>query len=499
MLIENPAPAEKERTAAANRRALVFASALATIFMGAVEATIVATAMPAIVHSLGDFGLFSWTFGAYLLAQAVTIPIYGRLADVYGRKAVLLVGIAVFLAGSALCALAWSMVALIAFRVVQGIGAGSLIPIAQTIVGDIYSGRQRARMQGYISSTFGSAAILGPLLGGVLADHLGWPAVFWINLPLGLLAAVMLQFALEENVETRRHRIDTLGAVLMLATIGLLMFALIHAQSLGGGAVSGALAACVVLFALLWAHERRTAEPMLPFALYRIRVLAGGNAASLGLGAIMMTIVGFLPAYMQAVMGASALTAGAALGAMSLAWPVGGFIGSRILLGFSYRRAAAIGAGILAAGSAAMTAVAPDAPAALPIGAALVIGFGMGVTNICFMVGIQASVDWNQRGAATSSLMFSRLLGQSLGSAVFGGIVNLALSARGLGGDVVARVLQSGGRLDGAATNVAPILDALTGSIRGIFLLGSLLALGVLASVLTLPSNLTLAEHKPAP
>jgi MFS family permease len=352
-------------------------------------------------------------------------------------------------------------------------------------VGDIYSGRQRAKMQGYISSTFGSAAILGPLLGGVLTDHLGWPAVFWINLPLGLVAAIMLQLALEENVETRPHRIDTIGAMLMLATIGLLMFTLIHAQSLRAVTLSGALALCVALFVLLWIHERRTAEPMLPFGLYRIRVLAGGNAASLGLGAIMMTVVGFLPAYMQTVMGASALTAGAALGAMSLAWPLGGFIGSRILLGFSYRLAAAIGAGILVAGSGAMVAVQPNAPAALPIGAASVIGFGMGVTNICFMVGIQAIVDWNQRGAATSSLLFSRILGQSLGSAVFGGIVNVALSTRGLGSDLVDRVLQSGGRLDGATANMQPVLDALTGSIRGIFLLGSLLALGVLASVLT--------------
>jgi len=499
MSIENSVPIDKDRAAVENRRALVFAAALATIFMGAVEATIVATAMPAIVHSLGDFGLFSWTFGAYLLAQAVTIPIYGRLADVYGRKRVLLIGIAIFLAGSALCALAWSMIALIAFRAVQGIGAGSLVPIAQTIVGDIYSGPQRARMQGYISSAFGSAAILGPLLGGALADGLGWPAVFWINLPLGLIAAVMLQLALKENVQTRPHRIDTVGAMLMLATIGLLMFTLIHAESLGGTAVSSALTVCLALFALLWAHERRTAEPMLPFGLYRVRVLAGGNAASLGLGAIMMTVVGFLPAYMQAVMGASALTAGAALGAMSLAWPVGGFIGSRILLRFSYRLAAAIGAGILVVGSGAMTAVQASAPPALPLGAALVIGLGMGVTNICFMVGIQASVDWNQRGAATSSLLFSRILGQSLGSALFGGIVNVALSSRGLGADVIARVLQSGGRLDGAATSVQPVLDALTGSVRGIFLLGSLLALGVLASVLTLPSNLTLVERKPAP
>lgn len=193
------------------RRSAVFAAALSTIFMAAIEATIVATAMPTIVGALGGFDRFSWIFGAYLLAQAVTIPIYGRLADVYGRKPILLFGIAVFLIGSILCGLATSVTALIMFRVLQGLGAGSLIPVSQTLVGDIYSGAQRARMQGYVSSIFGSAAILGPLVGGLIANHIGWYAVFWINIPLGIVAACLLAVALHENIQKRQHRVDYVG------------------------------------------------------------------------------------------------------------------------------------------------------------------------------------------------------------------------------------------------------------------------------------------------
>ena len=180
---------------------MVFAAALATIFMAAIEGTIVATAMPTIVGALGGIDLFSWIFGAYLLTQAILIPIYGRLSDLYGRKPVLLFGIGVFLVGSALCGLAWNMISLIAFRVVQGIGAGALIPVSQTVVADIYSGEARARMQGYISSTFGSAAIIGPMIGGLIATHVSWKAIFWINIPLGIIAASLLIIALKEDVQ----------------------------------------------------------------------------------------------------------------------------------------------------------------------------------------------------------------------------------------------------------------------------------------------------------
>ncbi len=460
--------------------------------MAAIEATIVATAMPTIVGALGGFEQFSWIFGAYLLAQAVMIPIYGRLADVYGRKPILLFGIGIFLIGSLLCGLAANMTALIVFRALQGFGAGSLIPVSQTLVGDIYGGAQRARMQGYVSSIFGSAAILGPLIGGLIANHVGWYAVFWINIPLGIVAALLLVVALHENVQKRQHRIDYIGALLTASSTGILMFVLIHAQKLGATAMTASIIVCIGLFVALFTYERRAPEPMLPFKLYRNRIIAGGSSVGLANGAIMMSIVGFLPAYMQSVMGTSTLIAGSALGIMSVAWPFGGFVGSRLVLRTSYRIAATIGGAVLLAGAMLLITLRVPANVAQPIMASLLMGFGMGVTNICFVVAIQANVDWNQRGAATSSVSFCRIIGQSFGSAVFGSILNFGLAshAGGRGTDIV-QVLRSGarGRLD------TGIIEAFDAAIQNIYLLSGVLAVAVLVIVLTLPSHLKLAEH----
>lgn len=496
-MAKQPNPASTAQSdglgAVSYRRSAVFAAALSTIFMAAIEATIVATAMPTIVGALGGFDQFSWIFGAYLLAQAVMIPIYGRLADVYGRKPILLFGIGVFLIGSILCGLATNMISLIMFRALQGLGAGSLVPVSQTLVGDIYSGAQRARMQGYVSSIFGSAAILGPLVGGLIANHVGWYAVFWINIPLGIVAALLLVVALHENIQKRQHRVDYVGVLLTASSTGILMFTLIHAQKLSAAEMTASIIVCIGLFIALFAYERRAPEPMLPFKLYRNRIIAGGNSVGLANGAIMMSIVGFLPAYMQGVMGTTTLAAGAALGAMSVAWPFGGFVGSRLVLRTSYRIAATIGGAVLLAGAVLLITLRVPASIVQPMLAALLMGFGMGVTNICFVVAIQANVDWNQRGAATSSVSFCRIIGQSFGSAVFGSILNFGLAshAAGSGADIV-QVLRSGARngLDGG------IIEAFAGALHNIYLLSGVLAAAVLITVLTLPSDLKLVEHR---
>ena len=282
----------KASTEQTRHRPLVFVAALATIFMAAIEGTIVATAMPTIVGALGGIDLFTWIFGAYLLTQAILIPIYGRLSDIYGRKTVLLFGIAVFLIGSALCGLAWNMISLIAFRVVQGIGAGALIPVSQTVVADIYTGEARARMQGYISSTFGSAAVIGPMIGGVIATHVSWKAIFWINIPFGIIAASLLMIALKEEVRKRSHHIDYVGAVLMASATALIMIALIHADTFSAATFVGAFGVSAMLLAALIFYESRTAEPMIPVRLYSQRLVAGGNWAGAANGAISMAIVG---------------------------------------------------------------------------------------------------------------------------------------------------------------------------------------------------------------
>jgi EmrB/QacA subfamily drug resistance transporter len=487
----------KANTGPAPHRPMVFVAALSTIFMAAIEGTIVATAMPTIVGALGGIDLFSWIFGAYLLTQAILIPIYGRLSDFYGRKPVLLFGIAVFLVGSTLCGLAWNMISLIAFRIVQGIGAGALIPVSQTVVADIYSGEARARMQGYISSTFGSAAIIGPMIGGLIATHVSWRAIFWINIPLGIIAASLLTFALKEEVKKRRHRIDYIGAVLLASATAIIMIALIHADTFSAAALAGAFCVSAMLVAALIFYESRVSEPMIPVRLYRNRLIAGGNWVGAANGVISMAVVGFLPVYMQGLMGASTLTSGLALGTMSVLWPTGGFVGSRLVLRMSYRLSSAIGGVILVTGSTLLVLLHPGANPLQPIVAVGIMGLGMGITNISFVVAIQSNVDWSHRGAAMSSLFFSRIIGQSFGSAIFGGIFNAGLASQGsVNGNEFVHLLQEGPQRIANIPGIQGVLEALAHALHSIYLLSGLIAVLVLAAVLTFPAGLKLLKER---
>lgn len=493
-----PASPSEDRSANTGpppHRPLVFVAALSTIFMVAMEGTIVATAMPTIVGALGGIDLFTWIFGAYLLTQAVLIPIYGRLSDIYGRKPVLLFGIAVFLVGCTLCGFAWNMISLIAFRVVQGIGAGALIPVSQTVVADIYTGEARARMQGYISSTFGSAAVIGPMIGGVIAVHVSWKAIFWINVPFGIIAASLLTIALKEEVRKRRHQIDYIGAVLMASSTTILMVALIHADTFSITTLAAAFCGSAVLIAALIFYESRTSEPMIPVRLYRNRLVAGGNWVGAANGAISMAIVGFLPVYMRALMGSSTLLSGVALGTLSVFWPFGGFVGSRLVLRMPYRISSTIGGVILVTGISLLVLLHPGANPLQPIIAVGIMGLGMGIANISFVVAIQANIGRSQRGAAMSSLFFSRIIGQSFGSAVFGGIFNAGLAAGSSANrSAFVHLLQEGNQQ--IANIPSGVLNALAHTLHNIYLVSGLIAVLVLAAVIAFPSALRLLEDR---
>jgi len=481
----------------ARHRPLVFVAALSTIFMVAIEGTIVATAMPTIVGALGGIDLFTWIFGAYLLTQAIFIPIYGRLSDLYGRKPILLFGIGVFLVGCTLCGFAWNMVSLIAFRVIQGIGAGALIPVSQTVVADIYTGEARARMQGYISSTFGSAAVIGPMIGGVIATHVSWKAIFWINIPFGIIAASLLVVALKEHVTKRRHSIDYIGAVLMASATALVMVALIHADTFSTALLAGALCVSAILLAALIFYESRTAEPMIPVRLYRNRLVAGGNWVGAANGAISMAIIGFLPVYMRALMGSSTLVSGIALGTLSVFWPFGGFVGSRLVLHMPYRVSSTIGGVILLLGISLLVLLHPGASPLQPIIAVGIMGLGMGITNISFVVAIQANVDWTQRGAAMSSVFFSRIIGQSFGSAIFGGIFNAGLAGQSsVSGNELIQLLQEAHQQIAAIPGIQGVLATLARTLHSIYLVSGLIAVLVMATVLAFPPALRLREER---
>jgi EmrB/QacA subfamily drug resistance transporter len=477
-------------------RPWIFAAALSATFMSAVEGTIVATAMPSIVGVLGDFELFSWVFTSYLLAQAATIPVYGKLADLYGRKRVLFFGIGTFLVGSLLCGFAWSMMSLVAFRVLQGIGAGAVMPVSQTIVGDLYRGEERARMQGYISATFGSAAILGPIAGAFLVAHAGWESVFWVNIPLGIASVIALALIFRETVHQKKIRIDYLGSLLMTTGTASLMLALVQSASFSSTVVVALVALAIVCFVLLVVHEQHTPEPILPPRLWRNRFVAIGNANSGICGAISMGVIGFLPAYVQGVMGQSTFIAGLTLTAMSLFWSIGGFVSGRMMLRMPFRGTAVFGSVVAVAGTVIMIFLAPDRGAALAIGGPLIAGFGMGLANNAMVVAIQVNAAWSERGVATSSLVYTRIVGQAMGTAAYGGILNAALASHfGGGGDLVTRMLDPALRASLPAASLAPIMSAFHEALHNIFLINVGLALLILALIFSLPKGQGLKKN----
>ena len=468
------------------------AAVMLAIFMTAIDAYIVATAMPTIVADLGGFRLFSWAFAAYLLAQAVTIPIYGRLADLYGRKRVFFAGTSVFLLGSLLCGFAWGMVPLVLFRALQGAGAGAIQPIATTIIGDIYAPVERARMQGYVSGVFGVAAIIGPTLGAFVVEHVSWSLVFWVNLPIGAATFLMFGLFLHERREPRRHRIDYLGSVLLILGVGAPMLALVQVGNSDGVTLAALAVGGVIALAALAAHERRAAEPMLPVMLWRNRVVVVGCLAGFFNGALMMAISGFLPTYVQGAMGRNATAAGVVLAASSVSWAFASMASGRLMIRTSYRLAASIGGFCLVAGSWVLITLEPASGVLWAGFGAFILGVGMGFCNTAFIVSIQASVDWNRRGMATSATMFMRIVGQSVGAAVFGAILNIGIySQLPDAGDAVNRLMSPVARQSLGAIEIARLTEAVGASLHVVYIIAGLVAVVSLILALALPAKLS--------
>lgn len=420
-----------------SERGPILGSVMLAIALIAIDATILATAVPAIVRDLGGFTQFPWMFSAYLLTQAITTPIYGKLADTFGRKPLMLFGIGIFVVGSVLCAVAWSMGALIAFRALQGLGAGAIQPAGMTIMGDIYSVAERAVAQGYIASVWAMSAVIGPALGGLFSDHLSWRWIFWINVPLGLLAAVVLWLRFEENPEPHERRpIDWWGAALVAAASALLLLGLLE-----GGIrwpwwswQSGiALGGAAVLLALFVRVEGRADDPVLPGWLFRHRVLNAATVGGFVAGVVMLGVTSYVPVYAQQVLGSGATVAGFAVAALAIGWPIAATTSGRIYMRWGFRRCLLLGAAFGAAGAGVLAAIGPDSPVWLLAVACLVLGLGLGYVVSPSIVALQAAVDFRQRGVATGANMFARSVGSAVGVAMFGAIANSVVADR-LGG-----------------------------------------------------------------
>lgn len=410
-----------------SQRGAVLMALMLTTGLIAIDATILATAVPSVVKDLGEFDQFPWLFSVYLLAQAVSVPIYSKVADTIGRKPVILVGVALFLAGSILAGLAWNMTALIVFRVIQGLGAGAAAPMAMTIIGDIYSVEERAVVQGYIASVWAIASVVGPALGGLFSQFGSWRWIFLINIPLCLVAGWALTRSYHERVQPRRHRIDYAGAALLTVGLSAVILALLEGgnawawlsvPSLASFAVGAlALGAFVVV-------ERRAEEPIVELAILARPLIRTTTMVSLGVGALMIGITSFVPTYLESAVGALPLVSGAAVAALTLGWPVAASNSGRIYLRHGYRVTVILGSSIALVGSVALAATGPW-PNPLTVAAlAFVIGFGLGWTAAPSLIAAQASVDWDERGVVTGIMVFSRSAGSALGVAVFGAIAN---------------------------------------------------------------------------
>jgi EmrB/QacA subfamily drug resistance transporter len=412
---------------------VVLGCVMLALFMSAVEVTIVATALPQIVGRLGGFSLYTWVFSGFLLTQTATILVFGKLADLYGRRPVLIAGMVVFLLGSTLCGFARSMPALIAFRLLQGLGAGSIQPVAITIVGDLYDVTERPRVQGWLSSVWGFAAIVGPLAGGIIVEALSWRWIFWINVPVGLCAIAGLMLFYHEQVEHRRRAIDYAGTLCFCTGMAALLVCLMQSGvSWPWASLQTVLLAALFLgaFALYVARERRAAEPMVDLRLWRTPLVARVNASALFGGATIIGVTSFVPIDVQGVLGRSAIVAGFALTAMSVGWPLASTLSGRFLRTFDARGTVRIGGALMFVGTLLLATMPRTAgPAWIGLGS-FVIGFGMGLLNTTFIILIQGSVAWEQRGSATASNIFSRMLGSTLGAAILGAVLNASLHAQ---------------------------------------------------------------------
>lgn len=442
------------------RGPLLIAMMLATGLV-AIDSTVIATAVPSIVDDLGGFSQFPWLFSVYLLASAVTVPVYAKLADTIGRKPIMLWGIGIFLLGSILAGFAWDMPSLIAFRAVQGIGAGAVLPMAITMVGDIYTLEERARVQGYMASVWAIASVVGPTLGGIFAQFDLWRGIFVINIPLCLLAGWMIWARFTETVEKSRHRIDYAGAVLLTASMTLLILGVLQGgtgwawDSAPSLAVFGVGAVLLVAFLVV---ERRAAEPILPMWVLSRRLLLTTNLLGFCIGVTLIGLTEFVPTFLTVTTGTAPILAGLALGALTVGWPVAATFAGRMYLRFGFRPTTIFGAAILVVAISGL-AVATLAPSVWIVAAVcFVIGGGFGFAAIASLVAAQSSVGWDERGVVTGTQMFFRSIGQALGAAVLGAIANSVIF--GLGGDEKdpATMATAAGAVFAAAAVVAVLL-----------------------------------------
>ena len=489
------------------RRWLVTAGVMTGMFIAALEATVVGTAMPTVIASLGGLNHYSWVFSAYLVTSTVTVPVWGKLSDLYGRRLLYQIGIGVFLLGTLLSGLSTTMTQLIIFRAIQGLGAGALVPLGMTIIGDTFTLQERAKMQAYFSGVWGFSSIIGPVLGGFITDQISWRWVFFVNLPIGVVAALIIGIALTEPVSDRKPKIDYGGALLLMTAISLLMLAMVEGGSDGLFTVENVLifaASAVLLGIFVWV-EKRASDPIIPFDLFRNRtILIAVIAGFLG-GVAMFGAISFIPLFAQGSLGFSATEAGSLLTPLMLTWVTMSVIGGRLLLRIGYKPLTVAGYAALTVGFILLAMIDRDTNSIWLYADLMIIGAGLGFSMLTLLIAVQQAVERSKLGIATSLNQFSRSIGGAIGVAVMGAVLTAALTTELQksatdGGPLSEQqaiefasnpnaLIEPGAKAAVPAETLAVLQTALARAIHPVFWVGAFTAgLGLLA-VIFLPSE----------
>jgi EmrB/QacA subfamily drug resistance transporter len=462
------------------------------MFLAALEATAVGTAMPTVVADLGGVSRYSWVFSAYLLTATTTVPMYGKLADLFGRRRIFTVAIALFLGGAILCGTAHSLNQLILYRAIQGLGAGGVMPVSITLVGDIYTLEERGKMQGIFSAVWATSSLVGPAAGGLITDLLSWRWVFYINLPFGIASIILLRAFLREEGTRRQHRLDYLGTASLTLSVAVLLLALLEGPELWGWMDSRTLG--MLLFSVLgltvflW-QEGRAQEPMLPLELFRIRVIAVASLGGLLMGTLMYVAAAFVPMFTQGVLGGTAIDAGMTLAPMSIGWPIASTASGWLLMRFGYRPFILAGSAFGILGCLLLAAADPGSGKVPVMVAMFFLGMGLGFTSTPYLLAVQNAVPWNRRGVATSSVQFFRSIGGAITVAALGAVLNAHLVGQ-LGHDVDPNVaLNPVLRAAVPPQALQPLVTALDGGLGNIYLVMAAMAVGGLLVAFFFPGG----------
>jgi EmrB/QacA subfamily drug resistance transporter len=412
------------------RRWAVTAGVMTGMFIAALEATVVGTAMPTVIASLGGLSHYSWVFSAYLVTSTVTVPVWGKLSDIYGRRLLYQIGIGIFLLGTLLSGLSASMTQLIIFRAIQGLGAGALVPLGMTIIGDTFTLQERAKMQAYFSGVWGFSSIIGPVIGGFITDQISWRWVFFVNLPIGVIAALIIGIALKEPKRDRSPKIDYAGAILLMTAISLLMLAMVEGGS--GGLFNSQnlliFSGAAVLLGIFVLVEKRASDPIIPFDLFRNRTVTISVLAGFLGGVAMFGAISFIPLFAQGSLGFSATEAGSLLTPLMLTWVTMSVVGGRLMLRIGYRSITILGYSLLTLGFVLLALFGRETRTVWLYVDLMMIGAGLGLSMLTLLIAVQQAVERSKLGVATSLNQFSRSIGGAIGVAVMGAVLTASLA-----------------------------------------------------------------------